>query len=120
MDGNGRWAESQDLPRLEGHLAGVEAIRPIVQHCLEKKIAVLSLFAFSSENWARPQQEVNFLMQLFITSLSEEVKALHEHGIKLRFIGDKARLDEPLCEAIAQAEKLTAANQHLHLNIMLN
>ena len=120
MDGNGRWAESRGLPRFEGHRAGVEIVKAIVQVCLEKKISVLSLFAFSCENWARPVEEVEFLMQLFIMVLEHETKRLNEHGICMRFIGDRSRLSEALCEQIDAAERLTINNKALFLNIAIN
>jgi len=120
MDGNGRWAESRGLPRFEGHRAGVEIVKAIVRSCLEKKIAVLSLFAFSCENWARPVEEVEFLMQLFIVALERETAQLNEHGICIRFIGDRSRLSAGLCEKMAAAEALTGKNKALFLNIAIN
>lgn len=120
MDGNGRWAESRGLERMEGHRAGVEAVKPVVEHCLKNEISVLSLFAFSSENWARPQQEVDFLMHLFLQSIQEETKKLHEQGIRIRFIGDRSRLSSDLCGEMQQAETLTTNNQKLMLNFVLN
>lgn len=120
MDGNGRWAESRGLPRFEGHRAGVEIIKAVVQSCLEKNISVLSLFAFSCENWARPSDEVEFLMQLFIIVLESETAHLNEHGICLRFIGDRSRLSAELCEKMVAAEALTSKNKALFLNIAIN
>ncbi len=120
MDGNGRWAEARGLPRIEGHRAGVEAIRGIVKACPEKKITVLSVFAFGQDNWARPKKEVNFLMGLFLKSLEREMEALHKEGVCLKFIGDRAALDEPLQLLIQSVESLTKENQTLHLNIIMN
>lgn len=120
MDGNGRWAENLDLPRVEGHRAGVETVKAIVQSCLEHHVAVLSLFAFSCENWARPQEEVDFLMQLFIFALAQEIKTLSEHGVRVQFIGSRHQLSAALCEQMEAAEALTANNTHLILNIAVN
>ncbi|MDF1684175.1 MAG: polyprenyl diphosphate synthase [Legionellaceae bacterium] len=120
MDGNGRWAENQGLPRLEGHRAGVEAVRGMVETCLKKKISTLSLFAFSRENWARPVDEVNFLMDLFIQSLDRELDALHEQGVRLMFIGNRAELSDILQTAMQSVEQHTENNQVLILNIVIN
>lgn len=87
MDGNGRWAKQRHLPRPAGHRAGVMAVRKTVEQCAKMGIEVLSLFAFSSENWRRPAQEVSMLMELFIASLERETRKLHENGIRMRFIG---------------------------------
>src|ERR1700733_13993888 len=92
MDGNGRWAESRGLLRIEGHRAGVEVVKTVVRCCLKEKISILSLFAFSSENWSRPEKEVEFLMQLFIQALEQEIQELHQHGICLRFTGYREAL----------------------------
>jgi undecaprenyl diphosphate synthase len=107
MDGNGRWAKKRFLPRIAGHKSGVEAVRQIVKCCVEKKIEVLSLFAFSSENWHRPAQEVDYLMGLFITALERESKKLHEQNIQLRIIGERSRFDEKLQQQMNRAEQLT-------------
>ncbi len=120
MDGNGRWAENQGLPRIEGHKAGVESVRRMIRACMAKKIACLSLFAFSSENWARPVEEVNFLMELFIDSLSKELAELNEHGIRMRFTGDRSVLSPVLQQKMQEAEYLTANNTQLLLNIVVN
>jgi undecaprenyl diphosphate synthase len=120
MDGNGRWAERRGLARLEGHKAGVESVKNMITCCLEKKIACLSLFAFSSENWARPAEEVNFLMDLFIEALQKELAELNQHGIKMRFTGDRARLSLPLQKKMTEAEELTQNNQQLILNVVVN
>ena len=120
MDGNGRWAENRGLPRAEGHSAGVDRVKDIVQCCLQKNIAVLSLFAFSSENWARPTMEVDFLMQLFIQALARELQELHEYGVCIRFTGDRSQLSQALCREMKAAEALTNKNSHLVLNVALN
>ena len=100
MDGNGRWAKQRLMPRIAGHRAGVEAARQVVKNCVKRNIKVLSLFAFSSENWRRPPQEVGYLMELFLSGLEREIKMLHEHEIQLRFIGDRSRFSEKLRKKI--------------------
>lgn len=120
MDGNGRWAENKGLPRIEGHKAGVDAVKKIISFCMEKKIACLSLFAFSSENWSRPVDEVNFLMQLFIESLKNELAELNQHGIQMRFTGDRSLLSLELQKQMQEAERLTQNNKQLILNIVVN
>lgn len=120
MDGNGRWAKAQNLSRAEGHKAGVQAVKTIIQASLEKGIACLSLFAFSSENWLRPAEEVDFLMQLFVNALEEELDELYARGICLCFTGDKASLSALLQERMHKAELRTANNKQLTLNIVIN
>jgi undecaprenyl diphosphate synthase len=120
MDGNGRWAQSRGLLRIEGHRAGVEAAKTAIHCCLENKIPILSLFAFSSENWSRPEDEVAFLMQLFIEALDSEVQELHRNGICLRFTGDREALSPTLQVGMREAEKLTGNNNSLILNIVVN
>jgi undecaprenyl diphosphate synthase len=120
MDGNGRWAESRGLERIEGHRAGVDAVKTMVKFCLEKRIAVLSLFAFSRKNWARPLEEVEFLMQLFITALANELSPLNEQGVRIQFMGDRSRLSTILCDKMFEAEALTQHHEKLILNIALN
>lgn len=117
MDGNGRWAKKRFLPRVAGHRAGVEAARATVRACVKKQIKVLTLFAFSSENWRRPAQEVSCLMELFLTGLEREVKMLHESNIQLRFIGDRSRFSASLCAKIAEVEQLTKHNTGMVLMI---
>lgn len=117
MDGNGRWAKKRFMPRLAGHKFGVEAARQVVKNCIKRQIKVLSLFAFSSENWRRPSQEVSHLMELFLTGLEREVHMLHENNVQLRFIGDRKRFSEKLCEKISEVENLTANNSGLVLII---
>lgn len=120
MDGNGRWAEARGLPRFEGHCAGVEAVKNIVRACLDKKIPVLSLFAFSSENWGRPQSEVEFLMQLFIRSISNELDELQKNNVSLRFVGCRDDLSDDLQQEMRLSEIKTASNQGLILNVGIN
>src|SRR5258707_669815 len=100
MDGNGRWAKQRHLPRVAGHKAGVESLHEVVKSCVERKIEALTLFAFSSENWRRPAQEVNYLMNLFVTALQKEAKKLHKQNIQLRIIGDRNRFEKKLQEQI--------------------
>ena len=99
MDGNGRWAKNRFLPRTAGHKAGVKATRRIVELCVKKGIGVLTLFAFSSENWNRPDQEVSSLMSLFLSTLNSELNKLHEQGVRIRFIGDRSRFHRPCRKA---------------------
>jgi undecaprenyl diphosphate synthase len=120
MDGNGRWAKKRFLPRIAGHKAGVDAVRQAVKCCVENKIEVLTLFAFSSENWRRPEQEVDYLMGLFISALERESKKLHEQNIQLRIIGDRSRFDEKLQQQMFKAEQLTQNNTGLKLVIAAN
>jgi undecaprenyl diphosphate synthase len=120
MDGNGRWAKKRLLPRFAGHHRGVETVRATVRTCLERGIAYLTLFAFSSENWRRPQEEISLLMQLFVRVLKEEVKKLDRNGVRLRVIGDLARFDPELQALIHASERRTAANSRLILTIAAN
>ncbi|GAB2904784.1 isoprenyl transferase [Uliginosibacterium flavum] len=120
MDGNGRWARKRFLPRVAGHKRGLDTVRNVVKLCIDRGVQHLTLFAFSSENWRRPQDEVSFLMQLFMQALREEVKKLHKNNIRLRVIGDLSRFDAKLVETIAQAEALTAGNTALTLSIAAN
>jgi undecaprenyl diphosphate synthase len=120
MDGNGRWAKQRFLPRIAGHKAGVDAVRNTVKYCAEKNIDVLTLFAFSSENWRRPEQEVNFLMDLFIMVLEREVKKLHKQNIQLRIVGDRTRFDKKLALHMQKAEALTQNNTGLKLIVAAN
>ena len=120
MDGNGRWAQEQGLPRFSGHRAGVETVRSVVEQCVKLEIEVLTLFAFSSENWRRPRTEINLLMELFITALQREVRRLHANNIRLRVIGDISPFPAKLRDRIEKAEQLTADNQTLMLQIAAN
>lgn len=120
MDGNGRWAKKRLLPRTAGHAAGVKATKKAVEFCVEKGVPALTLFAFSSENWKRPQQEVSSLMELFVSTLQSEVDALHEQNVRMRFIGDCSAFSEKLQSKINQAAGLTENNTGLQLNIAVN
>ncbi len=120
MDGNGRWAKQRHLPRIAGHKRGVEAVRGTVQACAERGVQFLTLFAFSSENWRRPAEEVALLMQLFHAALTHEVARLHRNGIRLRVVGDVARFDARLRELIARGEQMTQANTRLTLTVAAN
>lgn len=120
MDGNGRWAKSKGKLRTFGHKAGVEAVRASVRFARTKGIEALTLFAFSSENWKRPQEEVGVLMELFNLVLSSEVKKLHKNDVRLNVVGDTSRFDAKLQSKITDAQALTANNQSLTLNIAAN
>lgn len=120
MDGNGRWATKRYLPRVAGHVKGVDAVRVIVEACAERGVEFLTLFAFSSENWRRPADEVSLLMRLFMTALQREVAKMHVNNIRLRVVGDLSRFDAKLCAMIADAERRTAANSRLTLTICAN
>jgi undecaprenyl diphosphate synthase len=120
MDGNGRWAKRQHLPRIAGHRRGVESVRATVRSCAERGIGFLTLFAFSSENWRRPAEEVALLMQLFQVALTSEVEKLHRNGVRLRVVGDTRRFDANIRRAIEQGERLTAGNKGLTLTIAAN
>jgi len=120
MDGNGRWARQRFLPRVAGHRRGVENVRAAIRRCIERGVEYLTLFAFSSENWRRPAEEVSFLMQLFVHSLEQEVAKLHENGIRFRAIGDLGRFEPRLQQLIRDAEALTAGNTRLTLTIAVN
>lgn len=120
MDGNGRWAKKRFMPRFAGHRAGIEAARQVVKSCVQKKIKVLTLFAFSSENWRRPEQEVSHLMELFLFGLEREVDTLHKNNIQLRFIGDRSRLNDKLREKLSDAEALTHENTGMVLVIAID
>jgi len=120
MDGNGRWAKKRFMPRFSGHVKGVEMVRETVRSCLERGVEYLTLFAFSSENWRRPQEEVSLLMQLFIKALEQEVDKLDRNGVRLRIIGDLSHFEGRLQELIRAAEARTAGNSRLHLTIAAN
>ena len=120
MDGNGRWAQQKHKPRVWGHKNGVESVRQAVSFCRKKGIASLTLFAFSSENWRRPQGEVSTLMDLFMMVLTQEVKKLHRNDVRLNIVGDRSRFSDKLQKKIADAEQLTCNNQSLMLNIAAN
>ncbi|WP_244866520.1 (2E,6E)-farnesyl-diphosphate-specific ditrans,polycis-undecaprenyl-diphosphate synthase [Photorhabdus heterorhabditis] len=120
MDGNGRWAKKRGKLRVFGHRAGIKAVRSAVRFAAKHNIESLTLYAFSSENWNRPEQEVSSLMELFIFALDSEIKSLHKHNIKLSIIGDISRFSERLQERIRRSVKLTADNTGLQLNIAAN
>lgn len=120
MDGNGRWAKKRFLPRVAGHVKGVELVREMVRACLERGIQYLTLFAFSSENWRRPADEVSLLMQLFVKALEQEVEKLDRNGVRLRVVGDLSAFEPRLQALIRQAENKTAGNTRLDLNIAAN
>jgi len=120
MDGNGRWATSRYLPRVAGHAKGVEAVRATVEACARRGVEFLTLFAFSSENWRRPADEVSVLMRLFVSALEREVVQLQKNGIRLRVIGELAAFEPRLRELIAQAEARTAGNRRMTLTVAAN
>jgi undecaprenyl diphosphate synthase len=117
MDGNGRWARSRSLPRHAGHRSGVKAVRAAVEFAAQRGVEYLTLFAFSSENWQRPKEEVSKLMGLFVEALRREVAELHQNNVRLRFIGARGQLDAKLIDKITSAEELTAANDGLNLQV---
>ncbi len=120
MDGNGRWAKQRFMPRVMGHQRGVESVREMVKACSDLGVEYLTLFAFSSENWRRPADEVSFLMKLFLMVLEKEASRMHQRNIRLRIIGDRSRFDEKLNRYIEEAEQLTANNTGLNLTIAAN
>ena len=120
MDGNGRWAKKRLMPRVAGHAQGVERVRDMVQSCIERGVEYLTLFAFSSENWRRPQDEVNRLMELFVMALEREVGKMHQNGVRLKVVGDLSRFDARLRALIAQGEATTEGNQRLTLTVCAN
>lgn len=120
MDGNGRWAEQRTRPRVFGHRAGVKAVRITVEAAARAGVEALTLFAFSSENWQRPGEEVRGLMDLFLRAMRSESKALNKDGVRLRFIGERARFSAALQEQMLQVEALTEKNRRLQLNVAVN
>jgi len=120
MDGNGRWAKARFLPRVAGHRRGVEAVREVVKACIARGVECLTLFAFSSENWRRPKEEVSVLMQLFLRALEQEVEKLHGNGIRFKVIGDLSAFDPVIVDHIRRAEALTAGNGRLTLTVAAN
>ena len=120
MDGNGRWAKSRGLPRIAGHRKGVERVREMVTVCVEKGVKHLTLFAFSSENWRRPAQEVRLLKELFLHALENEIRKLHKNNVRFHVIGDVERFGEKIAARIQQAETLTRNNTALTLTIAAN
>ncbi|MGE0497477.1 MAG: polyprenyl diphosphate synthase [Ramlibacter sp.] len=120
MDGNGRWATRRFLPRVAGHKKGVDALRACVRHCGERGVKVLTVFAFSSENWNRPPEEVSGLMDLLAVALAREVPHLHADGVRLHFIGERAGLSDKVRAGLEQAEAATAQNTRLQFNVCFN
>ncbi len=120
MDGNGRWAKKRLLPRFAGHAQGVKRVRDVIQACLDRGVDYLTLFAFSSENWRRPEEEVSRLMELFVTALEREVGKMHRNGVCLKVVGDLSRFDPRLRELIAEGQERTAANTRLTLTVCAN
>ena len=120
MDGNGRWAAARGVPRAAGHKAGLKPVRRCVEECTRRKIEALTLFAFSSENWGRPAEEVGSLMSLFLEALEREVAELHEQGVRVRFIGERKSLSVRLQARIAAAEERTARNGALSLQVAVS
>lgn len=120
MDGNGRWAQQRGQPRVMGHRSGIASVRAVIESSARKQIDVLTLFAFSSENWRRPQDEVGLLMKLFIEAIQSEGKKLHENRVRLRVIGDISAFSQPLQDQIAEIETLTHNNDGLLVNIAAN
>lgn len=120
MDGNGRWATRRHLPRTAGHVKGVQAVRRVVEACGRRGVRYLTLFAFSSENWRRPQEEVSLLMRLFVQALEREIDKLDGQGVRLRVIGDLSPFEPRLRELIEQAQARTAHHDRLHLSICAN
>ena len=120
MDGNGRGAEQNGLTRSAGHKAGVKVLRNLIEHAVQLELKILTVYAFSRENWQRPKKEVELLLDLFISSLESEVKDLHENNIKLNFIGETDRFSEKLKKSMSKSESLTSSNSKLTLNVALN
>jgi undecaprenyl diphosphate synthase len=120
MDGNGRWAQEKGLPRLSGHRAGTENLREVIEACAEFGIKYLTIYAFSTENWKRPKEEIQGLMRIFKTMLDRELKNLHENGVQLRHIGRLDRIDKELQDKVKEAIKLTKDNRTLILNVAFN
>lgn len=120
MDGNGRWAKKRHLPRIAGHKVGAESVRAAVRFCSNAGVKVLTLFAFSTENWTRPKTEVSFLMNLFIKMLKKEVKELHENQVQLQVIGNRSELNKKLQDEIEATENFTAKNTGMKLALAIN
>lgn len=120
MDGNGRWATKRFLPRLAGHRQGMESLRRCIRACLDRGVQVLTVFAFSSENWNRPAEEVSGLMDLLATALAREVPQMLKDGVRVHFVGERAGLSDKVCQGLAAAEAATAANRRLVLNVCFN
>ncbi|MDO4907026.1 isoprenyl transferase [Neisseria sp.] len=117
MDGNGRWAKKRLLPRVMGHKRGLDALENMVRRCAELGVQYLTVFAFSTENWRRPEDEVSFLMGLFLQALQKQVQRLHENNMRVKVIGNRSRFSEPIRQGIEAAEALTAANTGLTITV---
>ena len=120
MDGNGRWATKRFLPRIAGHKQGVDSLSRCVKACLERGIGVLTVFAFSSENWNRPSEEVSGLMDLLVLALTKQVPSLNSNGVQIHFVGDRQRFSEKVKAGLAEAERSTVGNQRLIFNVCFN
>jgi undecaprenyl diphosphate synthase len=120
MDGNGRWAKQRLLPRVAGHARGAAQVRQLIKNCAKRGIRYVTVYAFSTENWARPSDEVNALMGLFLKYLNSEVDEMRTNGVRLRVLGDTSAFSQPIQDAIAQAQHSTAHNDALHLNVAAN
>ena len=120
MDGNGRWAQRRHRPRTEGHRAGQKALRRVIEHAGRRGVKIVTVFAFSSENWNRPADEVSRLMELFMRALDREVAEIHENGIRIRFVGERGAFAPELQRRMTAAEELTAGNEALLLNVAVN
>lgn len=120
MDGNGRWANERGLPRAAGHKAGIKTLRDIVKYCAGENVQVLTVYAFSSENWRRPEKEVGFLMELFVMALEDEINELHQNQVNIRFIGDLSRFPAKLQNSIDSSIALTSENTGLKLRVAAN
>jgi undecaprenyl diphosphate synthase len=120
MDGNGRWARQRGMPRVAGHRKGADAVRTLIRACAKHRIGYLTLFAFSSENWKRPEPEVQRLMDLFVSALDKDVKELHSNNVRFRVIGDRSGLEEKIVRKIGNGETLTEGNDGLQLNVAIN
>ncbi|NDY94940.1 di-trans,poly-cis-decaprenylcistransferase [Wenzhouxiangella sp. C33] len=120
MDGNGRWAMRRGKPRSYGHQAGSDALKRTIEAAIRRDIEVLTVFAFSCENWRRPRTEVRKLLDLFLKALNKDVRELHQHGVRINFIGGRSVFNPSLRNGMAQAEQLTCRNQRLQLNVAVN
>ena len=120
MDGNGRWAKQKGLPRVAGHRAGVKTLRNLIEHSVKLKLKAVTVYAFSQENWQRPEREVSLLMDLFMTALKSEVADLHKNNVRLNFIGERTAFNKKLQNSINESESLTASNNGLNLNVAIN
>jgi undecaprenyl diphosphate synthase len=120
MDGNGRWATKRFMPRVAGHVKGVETVRGVVEACAKAGVEYVTFFAFSSENWRRPEDEVSLLMRLFMTALEREVSKMHANGIRLKIVGDLSRFDDKLQKMITSAERKTAGNTRMTVTVCAN